>query len=111
MNELEAFRAEKDDFFGHHPQSPLTADQKRDFRGLTYFPENPDLRLEAQAEEFNPKERVEMQTSTGEVQVYVRHSRIRFRVEDKEAELTVYINSFFVRKAAFYCQCCFFTID
>jgi uncharacterized protein (DUF1684 family) len=90
MDELQAFRAEKDDFFAHHPQSPLTADQKRDFRGLSYFPEDPALRLEVEADELNPKERIEMQTSTGDVQVYVRHSRFRFKVDGQEAELTIY---------------------
>jgi uncharacterized protein len=90
MSELEAFRNEKDDFFGHDPQSPLTPAQKRDFKGLHYFPENPDLRLEVRAEELPKKERIEMQTSTGDVQVYYRHSRIRFAVEGQEAELTIY---------------------
>ncbi len=41
MDDLQAFRAEKDEFFGHHPDSPLTKEQKRLFRGLNYFPENP----------------------------------------------------------------------
>lgn len=90
MNELQAFRAEKDDFFGRHPQSPLTAEQKRDFHGLSYFPEQAALRLEVEAGELNPKERIEMQTSTGDVQVYVRHSRFRFTVEGQVAELTIY---------------------
>jgi len=90
MDELQAFRAEKDDFFAHHPQSPLSADQKRDFHGLSYFAEDPGLRLEVDAGELNPKERIEMQTSTGEVQVYVRHSRFRFKVDGQQAELTIY---------------------
>ena len=90
MNELEAFRAEKDDFFGHDHQSPLTREQKKEFKGLDYFPENPSLRLEIKAEEFPNKERVEMQTSTGDVQIYFRHSRFRFRVNGQEAELTIY---------------------
>ena len=37
MNELEAFRAEKDDFFGHDHQSPLTRGQKREFKGTGLF--------------------------------------------------------------------------
>ncbi len=90
MDELEAFRAEKDDFFGHDPQSPLTAEQKRAFAGLNYFPENPDLRLEIKPEQLPAKDRIEMQTSTGDVQVYFRHSRIHFSVEGQEAELTIY---------------------
>ncbi|MCL4530677.1 MAG: DUF1684 domain-containing protein [Chloroflexi bacterium] len=98
MTELEEFRAEKDDFFGHDVQSPLTPQQRRDFRGLNYFPENPSLRLELKAEPFLQKERIEMQTSTGDVQIYFRHSRIQFPVEGQEAELTIYEspNGFFL---------------
>ncbi|HEX2697926.1 MAG TPA: DUF1684 domain-containing protein, partial [Anaerolineales bacterium] len=81
MTELEEFRKEKDEFFRDHPQSPLTVQQKRSFTGLKYFPENPDLRLEILAEEFPTKERIEMQTSTGDVQTYFRHSRIRFHAD------------------------------
>ena len=90
MSELEEFRREKDQFFARDPQSPLTTQQKRDFHGLNYFPENPDLRLEVKAEELPVKERVEMQTSTGDVQVYQRHSRFRFQVDGQDAELSIY---------------------
>ncbi len=90
MSELDEFRAEKNKFFRGDPQSPLTTQQKRDFQGLNYFPENPALRLEIQAEELPAKERVEMQTSTGDIQVYHRHSRFRFTVDGQEAELTIY---------------------
>lgn len=98
MNELEEFRKEKDDFFGGHPQSPLTREQKHDFHGLNYFPENADLRLEVKAAEFPVKERIEMQTSTGDVQIYFRHSRFKFQVEGQDAELTIYEseNGFFL---------------
>jgi uncharacterized protein (DUF1684 family) len=69
-----------------------------EFKGLGYFPENPSLRLEVTAEEFPNKERVEMQTSTGDIQIYIRHSRFRFRVEGRDAELTIYEgpNGFFL---------------
>ena len=90
MSELESFRREKDKFFGSDPQSPLTPQQKRDFRGLNYFPENAALRLEIQAEELPAKERIEMQTSTGDIQIYHRHSRFHFNVDGQEAELTIY---------------------
>ncbi len=98
MSELEDFRREKDQFFGRDPQSPLTTQQKRDFHGLNYFPENPALRLEVKAEELPTKERVEMQTSSGDVQVYTRHSRLHFRVDGQDAELSIYEsdNGFFL---------------
>ena len=53
MTELESFRAEKDNFFASHPQSPLMPEQKRGFKGLHYFPENPALRLDVTVEEFS----------------------------------------------------------
>ena len=90
MDTLEAFRAEKDAFFARSQESPLTAEQQRDFTGLDYFPENPDLRLVTAVELLPGRERVEIQTSTGDVQVYHRHSRFRFRVEDQEVHLTIF---------------------
>ena len=92
MSELDDFRAEKDDFFGMHPQSPLTPEQKRSFKGLQYFPENESLRLEVEAERLFDQQPLQMQTSTGGVQTYVRHSRFKLPVEGEEAELTIYQN-------------------
>jgi len=90
MTALERFRRQKDQFFASDPHGPLTAEQRRVFLGLAYFPENPALRLETALEEFPHKEPIEMQTSTGDVQPYVRHGRIRFSVDGQPAELTVY---------------------
>lgn len=92
MSELTDFRAEKDAFFGRHPQSPLTPDQRGGFTGLHYFPENEALRLEVQADLLNDDTPMEMQTSTGGVQTYVRHARFKFNVDGKDAELTIYRN-------------------
>lgn len=90
MTELEAFRAEKDEFFASHPQSPLTREQKAGFHGLNYFPENEQLRIEAQVEEFSVKDGFDMQTSTGGVQHYERYGRISFSVEGETVELTIF---------------------
>lgn len=90
MSELEALRADKDDFFGSHPQSPLTAAQRRGFKGLIYFDENPQLRIEASVEEFPTKDTIQMQTTTGDVQTYERFGRFGFSVDGHPAELTIY---------------------
>ena len=90
MNELEEFRAQKDEFFGVSPQSPLTPEQRKDFKGLSYFPENPALRLQVKVDEFPAKEQIAMQTSTGDVQMYERFGRFHFSVDGQEAELTIY---------------------
>jgi hypothetical protein len=90
MIELIEFRKEKDEFFRDHFQSPLTREQKKTFQGLNYFPGNEDLILEVQVEEFDPKDTIEMQTTTGDTQIYERYGRFRFQVEGKDAELTIY---------------------
>jgi uncharacterized protein (DUF1684 family) len=90
MNELKDFRKLKDDFYAHDPQSPLTASQKRAFKGLNYFPPNPALRLEVQVEEFPDKKIIQMQTSTGDIQEYERFGRFHFAVQGQPAELTIY---------------------
>ena len=90
MTELEEFRAEKDEFFKTHPQSPLTPEQKRDFSSLKYFPENGSLRLEVKVELLNDDQPMQMQTTTGNVQMYSRYGRFKFLVDEQEAELTIY---------------------
>lgn len=90
MTELEEFRKEKDEFFAHHPQSPLTREQRKAFNGLNYFPEDESLRLEVQVEEFSQKDPIQMQTTTGDVQEYVRYGRFHFEVDGQPAELTLY---------------------
>ncbi|HLF73563.1 MAG TPA: DUF1684 domain-containing protein [Anaerolineales bacterium] len=92
MSELTDFRTQKDDFLAHHPQSPLTPEQRRGFTGLKYFPEEEALRLEAQVERFGDQQPMQMQTSTGGVQTYVRYGRFKFQVDGQEAELTIYEN-------------------
>ena len=92
MSELAAYRAEKDGFFGRHPQSPLTPEQKNGFMGLQYFPENEELRLEVQVDPITAQEPMQMQTSTGGVQTYVRYGRFKFQVDGQDAELTIYQN-------------------
>ena len=90
MNELQASRLEKDALFARHPDSPLTPTQKQAFQGLAYFPENASLRLTVRVEEFVPKDWIEMQTSTGDVQRYQRFGRFEFEVDGATAVLTLY---------------------
>ena len=90
MTELDDFRRDKDEFFKHDMQSPLTREQKTAFTGLNYFPENPALRLEVAVELAETQETIQMQTSTGDAASYQRYGRFKFTVEGQEAQLTVY---------------------
>ncbi|MEB2334876.1 MAG: DUF1684 domain-containing protein [Anaerolineaceae bacterium] len=90
MTELDEFRKEKDEHFAHDPQSPLTPEQRRDFKGLHYFPENDSLRFEVQVEPFENRQTITMGTSTGGAQEYTRFGRFKFQADGQDAELTIY---------------------
>lgn len=84
------FRKGKDEFFRSDPHSPLTSEQRMEFKGLRYFDENPVLRFELMVKPFEVQKTIEMQTSTGDVQTYTRYGIIEFEVEGVAVSLTVY---------------------
>ena len=90
MTELEHFRAQKNDFFQAHPQSPLLPDQQISFEGLIYFPENPALRLELPIERFAKPETVYFETTANTLAPYVKFGKIKFEVDEQHAELTIF---------------------
>jgi uncharacterized protein (DUF1684 family) len=94
MSILEDFRTQKDDFFGSDYQSPLTEQEKRDFHGLNYYPENPSLRLELPLEKLEAPEPVILQTSTGDAREFLHAGQVRFNVGNDEATLQVYLDDY-----------------
>ena len=90
MSEVTESRKAKDAFFETSPQSPLTKEQKRNFAGLRYFPENATLRFELPLEHYVNPQRVTMQTDTGATQEYFKVGQIRFKVNGEDVALQVY---------------------
>ena len=92
MTELEDFRKAKDVFFREDVQSPLGKEQKQNFEGLIYFPENPTLRYRVPLETNPDTKIIFMTTSTLDEQEYLHVGQIRFNVGDQPAILQVYIS-------------------
>lgn len=92
MTDLISFRKEKDGFLRSDPHSPLSEEQKRKFKGLEYYPENAALRFDASVEPLAEHIHVPMQTSTGDVQNYVKYGTFQFEVDGQPAVLTVYVS-------------------
>ncbi len=90
MSDLEAFRKAKHEYFASDANSPLTPEQREHFKGLSYFPEDPALRLEVEVKPFPNQEQVQLPTSTGDVRTYTRYGRFSFQVEGNQAELTLF---------------------
>ncbi len=90
MTQLEQFRQDKDEFFRTEHQSPLTAEQKRNFHGLAYYPENPALHFELSLERAAQAEQVVLATSTGDERIYWHIGQVHFDVGEQEAILQIY---------------------
>lgn len=89
---LLAFRKQKDEAWKSDKESPLTAEQKRDFKGLNYFPANPNLSFELTLDKniADVGKEVIIKTTGGDEQVYLRAGKITFIVEGKEIEAIVF---------------------
>ena len=89
-SELEQFRKEKDEFYGQDHRSPLTPDQQRGFKGLSYFPENGALVIKAKIDRHVQPGVIHMETTKGEEQPFRRYGVVRFEVEGQPAQVTLY---------------------
>ncbi|MSQ42049.1 MAG: DUF1684 domain-containing protein [Dehalococcoidia bacterium] len=90
MSALDEFRAAKDAFFRDDPDSPLLPRQRAAFTGLSYYPERPELAFELEPQPLEQPQRVQMQTSSGASANYERWARVRFEIDGRPVDLTVY---------------------
>ncbi|MDQ4043862.1 MAG: DUF1684 domain-containing protein [Chloroflexota bacterium] len=89
---LAGYRERRDTFFREHPNSPLTEEQKAEFEGLRYFPENPDMNLTLEIDESGEGigEKIQFGTLSGEVKDFVRVGRIHFESNGQPVTLSVF---------------------
>jgi len=91
MSRLEEYRRRRDEFFRNHPNSPLLPEQKERFKGLSYYPENPELRfvveLDRDAVSHDP---VLLATTTGEPKEFIPAGKITVTIEGKPVSFVVY---------------------
>lgn len=81
-------RREKDAIFaGHH--SPLDPRERATFEGLSYYDVNPRLVFRVPVEPAE-RTRIVVQTSDGAQRVHERAGVVRFEVDGREVELTLY---------------------
>jgi uncharacterized protein (DUF1684 family) len=88
--ELEANRAEKDEFFAEHPQSPIPPEDREAFDGLAYFPPDLDYRVEAEVTVYDEPETLSLAASAGPDVEYERICRFDFDLDGAERSLQGY---------------------
>ncbi len=89
------WRKERDTFFKTHPRSPLSLKEKRNFKGLKYFPFNPTCVFSGKIERYifhinNPKYYATFLTNKGMNKRYIRYGTFHFTFDGKEYTLEIY---------------------
>jgi uncharacterized protein len=87
---LQQFRAQKDALFAHHPQSPLSPEDRRQFTGLTYFPYDPLLRVEALLTPERAEEELNLEASGPHQMRFLPAGRLSFSLGTMPLALRVY---------------------
>lgn len=90
QNEVSNFRAEKNNFFRNHPQSPLHYRDQQQFSGLNYFPYDESFVYELDLQEYEQKEVVTMQTSDNQFRDYYQFGYFEFERDGDTHKLQVY---------------------
>jgi uncharacterized protein (DUF1684 family) len=87
---LRANRAEKEEFFAEHPQSPVPPEEREAFEGLAFFEPSAEYRVDAEVTVHEDPEPVEMETTNGPPVRYLRVATFSFELRGEECELHAY---------------------
>lgn len=84
------YRLERENLFRNHPQSPLDQGQRERFRGLAYFPYNPDLRVYARVDSQVEPEVLEVQLEEDGLTRLSRFGKAYFELDGQGLELSLF---------------------
>ena len=89
---LAKFREGKDKNWKEDQESPLTKEQKDEFKGLKYFPPNKDLSFILPLDTSIPDvgKEVIIKTTGGDEQIYKKAGKINFQVDGENVETIVF---------------------
>ena len=84
------FRAARDRLFREHPESPIAADRRRDWRGVAWYDYAPAWRMTGVVESAAERETFEFPLATDGVLRCTRIGQVGFDVGGRPARLAVY---------------------
>ena len=80
-------RAQKDEFFGEHPRSPIPRAEQSSFDGLNYYPVDPDYRFVVAFDEYDDPEVITVETTQDGQQRYEDAGEFEFTVAGETVTL------------------------
>jgi uncharacterized protein (DUF1684 family) len=89
------WRKERDEFFKTHERSPLPPREKKNFRGLKYFPFDSKYVYYAEIERYifhinNPRYYATFLTNKGTNKRYIRYGKVHFKLDGKDCSIEIY---------------------
>ena len=87
---LKIEREQKDTFFSIHPQSPIPLEEREKFKGLDYYPPDPDYKFKLKLHEHPKKKRINVSYTRGEEQQFFRWGEFRFKIGGQQHVLQAY---------------------
>jgi uncharacterized protein (DUF1684 family) len=89
------WRKERDAFFRNHQRSPLLPQDKKDFKGLAYYPFDPKYFFSGEIERFifhinNPRYYATFLTNKGLNKRYIRYGKFSFQLSGKGYSIEIY---------------------
>ncbi|MBN3581603.1 DUF1684 domain-containing protein [Algoriphagus aestuarii] len=85
-----AFQEELNAEYKNPEESPLSASERKQFKGLPYFPINEKYRVMAKFEKLPPQSLFQMKTTANSIKDYDVYGVLSFTIEGKEYRLNVY---------------------
>jgi uncharacterized protein (DUF1684 family) len=89
--DIAELRHEKDHYFGHAHDSPLTVDQRAHFDGLRYFPEDPAFRYTVTVDPEGAGGVEDVEMSDGSSEHLPRAGKVRFDVGGDRVALSAFL--------------------
>ena len=90
VKEIEAMRREKDYFFKEDADSPIPPRLRPNFKGLAYFPPDPNSRVRAKLVKDPNPQRVVLATSKGVPRDMIRYGVFEFEVDGTKQRLAAF---------------------
>ena len=87
---IEEEREFKTGFFAAHPQSPIPPEERKEFKGLNYYPPKLDYRFELELNEHQDKKRIKMAYTKGGEQEFLQWGTFKFEIAGIKLELQAY---------------------
>ena len=97
----EAFQKNLNEEFADATKSPLTDEDRLEFKALDFFPIDANFIVEAKFEKAKNEKAFAMKTSTERMPMYVRYATVSFTLNGENFKLNVYQNLELMKRPGF----------